>query len=50
MRRAASPVSASDVLGAGGNAADGSFMCSSDALYFNADVPAVGADELLRPR
>jgi len=47
---AASPVSASDVLGAGGNAAaDGSFVCSSDALYFDADVPALGADELLRP-
>ncbi|RLN13683.1 hypothetical protein C2845_PM09G18920 [Panicum miliaceum] len=49
---AASPVSASDVLvGAGGNAADAArfFVCSSDALYFDADVPALGADELLRP-
>ncbi|KAG2607327.1 uncharacterized protein LOC120670257 [Panicum virgatum] len=47
---AASPVSASDVLGgAGANAAGGSFVCSSDALYFDADVPALGADELLRP-
>ncbi|PUZ59883.1 hypothetical protein GQ55_4G079100 [Panicum hallii var. hallii] len=47
---AAFPVSASDVLGAGSNAAaDGSFVCSSDALYFDADVPALGADELLRP-
>jgi hypothetical protein len=52
---ASSPVSAADVLAAGGgnNAADdGSrsfFVCSSDALYFDADVPALGADELLRP-
>ncbi|OEL16667.1 hypothetical protein BAE44_0022313 [Dichanthelium oligosanthes] len=45
---ASSPVSASDVLlGAAGNAA--SFLCCSDALYFDADVPALGADELLRP-
>ncbi|CAL5041869.1 unnamed protein product [Urochloa decumbens] len=46
---ASSPVSASEVLGA--NAADHGrfFLCSSDALYFDADVPALGADELLRP-
>jgi hypothetical protein len=25
------------------------FVCSADALYFGADVPALGADELLRP-
>jgi hypothetical protein len=25
------------------------FVCSSDALYFDADVPALGRDELLRP-
>jgi len=36
------------VLGAGGNTADGSFMRA--ALYFNADMPALGADELLRRR
>ncbi|CAN6194227.1 unnamed protein product [Urochloa humidicola] len=44
-----SPVSASDVLGGNAAAEDGSFLCSSDALYFDADVPALGADELLRP-
>ncbi|KAF8658456.1 hypothetical protein HU200_058908 [Digitaria exilis] len=44
---ASSPVSASDVL-AGDNAGK-FFVCSSDALYFDADVPALGADELLRP-
>nr|ACG48457.1 TMV response-related protein [Zea mays] len=42
------PVSVSDVLGA--NADDGrSFVCSSSALYFETDVPALGASELLRP-
>ncbi|CAN6201073.1 unnamed protein product [Urochloa humidicola] len=51
---ASSPASASDVLLLLSNnadaAADGSFfLCSSDALYFDADVPALGADELLRP-
>ncbi|CAL5053842.1 unnamed protein product [Urochloa decumbens] len=47
---ASSPVSASDVLLLSNAAAnDGSFLCSSDALYFDADVPALGADELLRP-
>ncbi|TVU08217.1 hypothetical protein EJB05_41612, partial [Eragrostis curvula] len=40
------PVSVSDVLG--GNAGR-FFVCSSDALYFDADVPALGGDELLRP-
>ncbi|CAL5048783.1 unnamed protein product [Urochloa decumbens] len=46
---ASSPVSASDVLLTNAAAEDGSFLCSSDALYFDADVPALGADELLRP-
>ncbi|CAN6207225.1 unnamed protein product [Urochloa humidicola] len=52
---ASSPVSASDALllllsNNADAAADGSFfLCSSDALYFDADVPALGADELLRP-
>ncbi|KAL6603015.1 hypothetical protein ACP70R_043376 [Stipagrostis hirtigluma subsp. patula] len=41
-----SPASVSDVLG--GNAGR-FFVCSSDALYFDADVPALGGDELLRP-
>ncbi|KQK17613.1 uncharacterized protein LOC100846791 [Brachypodium distachyon] len=43
-----SPVSVSDVLG--GNAAAGLFfLCSSDALYFDAEVPALEGGELLRP-
>ncbi|KAF8687800.1 hypothetical protein HU200_042736 [Digitaria exilis] len=47
---ASCPVSASDVLLAGdGDNAGKFFVCSSDALYFDADVPALGADELLRP-
>ncbi|CAN6177480.1 unnamed protein product [Urochloa humidicola] len=46
---ASSPVSASDVLSNAAAADGGSFLCSSDALYFDADVPALGADELLRP-
>ncbi|KAG8075240.1 hypothetical protein GUJ93_ZPchr0006g45540 [Zizania palustris] len=41
-----SPVSVSDVLG--GNA-DRFFLCSSDALYFDVDVPALDGGELLRP-
>jgi hypothetical protein len=46
---ASSPASVSDVLlGTGGNAGR-FFVCSSDALYFDAEVPALGADELLRP-
>ncbi|TKW22297.1 hypothetical protein SEVIR_4G220300v4 [Setaria viridis] len=44
---ASSPVSASDVLNGAGSS--NAFVCSSDALYFDADVPALGADELLRP-
>ncbi|KAF0931417.1 hypothetical protein E2562_004545 [Oryza meyeriana var. granulata] len=43
---ASCPVSASDVLG--GNA-DRLFLCSSDALYFDVDVPALDGGELLRP-
>jgi hypothetical protein len=47
---ASSPASVSDVLlGTGGNNAGRFFVCSSDALYFDAEVPALGADELLRP-
>ncbi|XP_066372638.1 uncharacterized protein [Miscanthus floridulus] len=43
-------VSVSDALAIGANADDRRFfVCSSDALYFDADVPALGADELLRP-
>ncbi|KAF7103077.1 hypothetical protein CFC21_104106 [Triticum aestivum] len=42
-----SPVSVSDVLG--GNASGPFFLCSSDALYFDEDVPALGGGELLRP-
>ncbi|KAK3134134.1 hypothetical protein QOZ80_6AG0545390 [Eleusine coracana subsp. coracana] len=45
---ASPPASVSDVLGGGDNAGR-FFVCSSDALYFDADVPALGADELLRP-
>ncbi|KAK3130860.1 hypothetical protein QOZ80_6BG0498900 [Eleusine coracana subsp. coracana] len=41
-------ISVSDVLGGSDNA-DRFFVCSSDALYFDAEVPALGADELLRP-
>jgi hypothetical protein len=44
---ASPPAIVSDVLGAGN--AGRLFVCSSDALYFDADVPALGADELLRP-
>ncbi|CAN6163416.1 unnamed protein product [Urochloa humidicola] len=44
-----SPVSASDVLSNAAAADGGSFLGSSDALYFDADIPALGADELLRP-
>jgi hypothetical protein len=50
LREFAPPaVSVSDALGAAN--ADGRFffVCSADALYFDADVPALGADELLRP-
>ncbi|KAM3192602.1 hypothetical protein ACQJBY_069674 [Aegilops geniculata] len=43
-----SPVSVSDVLAAD-NAGDSFFLCSSDALYFDEDVPALGGGELLRP-
>uniref|UniRef100_A0A0E0LDN5 DUF4228 domain-containing protein n=1 Tax=Oryza punctata TaxID=4537 RepID=A0A0E0LDN5_ORYPU len=43
---ASCPVSVSDVLG--GNA-DRLFLCSSDALYFDVDVPALDGGELLRP-
>uniref|UniRef100_A0ACD5UH01 Uncharacterized protein n=1 Tax=Avena sativa TaxID=4498 RepID=A0ACD5UH01_AVESA len=43
-----SPVSVSDVLG-GDNAGRRFFVCSSDALYFDADVPALHGNELLRP-
>lgn len=47
------PVSVSEALAlvAAANADDDGrfFVCSSDALYFDADVPALGADELLRP-
>ncbi|KAF7103076.1 hypothetical protein CFC21_104105 [Triticum aestivum] len=42
-----SPVSVSDVLG--GNADGPFFLCSSDALYFDEDVPALGGGEQLRP-
>ncbi|KAM0924031.1 hypothetical protein ACQ4PT_005154 [Festuca glaucescens] len=42
-----SPVSVSDVLG--DNAGRQFFVCSSDALYFDEDVPALGGGELLRP-
>uniref|UniRef100_A0A453SJN3 Uncharacterized protein n=1 Tax=Aegilops tauschii subsp. strangulata TaxID=200361 RepID=A0A453SJN3_AEGTS len=44
-----SPVSVSDVLGAAGNAGGHFFLCNSDALYFDEDVPALGGGELLRP-
>uniref|UniRef100_A0ACD5UHW2 Uncharacterized protein n=1 Tax=Avena sativa TaxID=4498 RepID=A0ACD5UHW2_AVESA len=44
---ASSPVSVSDVLG--DNAARRFFVCSSDALYFDASVPALQGGELLRP-
>ncbi|KAM0847157.1 hypothetical protein ACQ4PT_055203 [Festuca glaucescens] len=44
---ASSPVSVSDVLG--DNAGRRFFVCSSDALYFDEDVPALGGGELLRP-
>nr|XP_015642395.1 uncharacterized protein LOC4341565 [Oryza sativa Japonica Group] len=43
---ASCPVSVSDVLG--GNAGR-LFLCSSDALYFDVDVPALDGGELLRP-
>ncbi|XP_044442104.1 uncharacterized protein [Triticum aestivum] len=42
-----SPVTVSDVLG--DNAGDSFFLCSSDVLYFDEDVPALGGGELLRP-
>ncbi|XP_047053550.1 uncharacterized protein LOC124659781 [Lolium rigidum] len=42
-----SPISVSDVLG--DNAGRRFFMCSSDALYFDEDVPALSGGELLRP-
>ncbi|KAM0847158.1 hypothetical protein ACQ4PT_055204 [Festuca glaucescens] len=41
------PASYPDVLG--DNAGRSFFVCSSDALYFNEDVPALGGSELLRP-
>uniref|UniRef100_A0ACD5ZB44 Uncharacterized protein n=1 Tax=Avena sativa TaxID=4498 RepID=A0ACD5ZB44_AVESA len=44
---ASSPVSVSDVLG--DNAGRRFFVCSSDALYFDEDVPALHGGELLRP-
>ncbi|KAM0823252.1 hypothetical protein ACQ4PT_070988 [Festuca glaucescens] len=44
---ASSLVSVSDVLG--DNAGRRFFVCSSDALYFDEDVPALGGGELLRP-
>uniref|UniRef100_A0ACD5UGC8 Uncharacterized protein n=1 Tax=Avena sativa TaxID=4498 RepID=A0ACD5UGC8_AVESA len=44
---ASSPVSVSDVLG--DNAGRRFFVCSSDALYFDEDVPALHSSELLRP-
>uniref|UniRef100_A0ACD5ZC24 Uncharacterized protein n=1 Tax=Avena sativa TaxID=4498 RepID=A0ACD5ZC24_AVESA len=44
---ASSPVSVSDVLG--DNAGRRFFVCSSDTLYFDADVPALHGGELLRP-
>ncbi|XP_047074346.1 uncharacterized protein LOC124683973 [Lolium rigidum] len=44
---ASSPVSVSDVLG--DNAGHRFFVCSSDALYFDEEVPALGGGELLRP-
>ncbi|KAM0847159.1 hypothetical protein ACQ4PT_055205 [Festuca glaucescens] len=44
---ASSPISVSDVLG--DNAGRRFFVCSSDALYFDEDVPALGGGELLRP-
>jgi hypothetical protein len=44
------PASVSDALAGANAASDGRFfVCSSDALCFDADVPALGADELLRP-
>ncbi|CAM0909941.1 unnamed protein product [Alopecurus aequalis] len=43
---ASSPVSVSGVLG--DNAGRRFFVCSSDALYFDADVPALDGGELLR--
>lgn len=44
------PVSVSDVLGANADDDGGRyFVCSSSALYFETDVPALGASELLRP-
>uniref|UniRef100_A0ACD6ADQ9 Uncharacterized protein n=1 Tax=Avena sativa TaxID=4498 RepID=A0ACD6ADQ9_AVESA len=43
---ASSPVSVSDVLG--DNAGRRFFVCSSDALYFDEDVPALHGGELLR--
>lgn len=44
------PASVSDALAGANAAADGRFfVCSSDALCFDSDVPALGADELLRP-
>uniref|UniRef100_M8CC38 Uncharacterized protein n=1 Tax=Aegilops tauschii TaxID=37682 RepID=M8CC38_AEGTA len=45
-----SPVSVSEVLAAGNAGAGGPFfLCSSDALYFDEDVRALGGGELLRP-
>jgi hypothetical protein len=44
---ASTPVSVSDVLG--DNAGRRFFVCSSDALYFDEEVPALGGGELLRP-
>ncbi|WVZ79344.1 hypothetical protein U9M48_026935 [Paspalum notatum var. saurae] len=40
------PASAADALA--GNAAGRFFLCSADALYFGAEVPALAADEPLR--
>jgi hypothetical protein len=45
---ASTPVSVSDVLGED-NAGRRFFVCSSDALYFDEEVPALGGGELLRP-
>uniref|UniRef100_A0A0D9WSA2 Uncharacterized protein n=1 Tax=Leersia perrieri TaxID=77586 RepID=A0A0D9WSA2_9ORYZ len=48
---ASRPISVSDVLAAGGDDynAGRHFLCSSDALYFDADVPALDGGELLQP-
>ncbi|KAL6874053.1 hypothetical protein ACP4OV_014135 [Aristida adscensionis] len=47
QQASSSGATVSDVLG--GNAAGRFFLCSSDALYFDVDVPALGGGELLRP-